>query len=170
MNNPRRKKLNKLMEQIEDLKYQLEEILEEEQEAFDNIPENLEGSERYEKAEECVSALEDAVSSLEECIDNIDTAIEWKGEYTMKTNLSILTILIGITITIAMNLGNALQYYGMIWKEKNMTVTYRDEIGVVSVSGIDSVDIGLDYAYFTDEDGKDYKLSFYQLLSITKEN
>lgn len=51
-----------------------------------------------------------------------------------------------------------------------MTVTYRDEIGVVSVSGIDSVDIGLDYAYFTDEDGKDYKLSFYQLLSITKEN
>ena len=49
-----------------------------------------------------------------------------------------------------------------------MTVTFRDELGVVSVSGIDSVDFGFDYAYFTDEDGKDYKLNFNQLLSITK--
>ena len=32
----------------------------------------------------------------------------------MKTNLTIVTLLIGITITIAMNLGTALQYYGMI--------------------------------------------------------
>lgn len=32
----------------------------------------------------------------------------------MKTNLSILTVLIGITITIAMNIGNALTYYGMM--------------------------------------------------------
>lgn len=32
----------------------------------------------------------------------------------MKTNIGILTILIGITITIAVNIGNALTYYGMI--------------------------------------------------------
>lgn len=68
MNNPRRKKLNKLMEQIEDLKMALEEILEEEQEAFDNIPENLEGTERYEKAEEAVYALEE--------IEHIENATE----------------------------------------------------------------------------------------------
>ncbi len=49
-----------------------------------------------------------------------------------------------------------------------MTVTFRDELGVVSISGIDSVDFGFDYVYFTDEDGKDYKLNFNQLLSIIK--
>ena len=76
MNNPRRKALNKIKDQIEDLKMALEELLEEEQEDFGNIPENLEGSERYEKAEESVSALEDAVSNLEEAIDNIDIATE----------------------------------------------------------------------------------------------
>ena len=32
----------------------------------------------------------------------------------MKTNLTIITVLMGITITIAMNIGNALSYYGMI--------------------------------------------------------
>lgn len=32
----------------------------------------------------------------------------------MKTNIGILTVLIGITITIATNIGNALTYYGMI--------------------------------------------------------
>lgn len=84
MNNPRRKALNKIKEQIEDLKYQLEELLEEEQEYLDNIPENLQSSERYEKAEESVSALEDAFSSLEGCIDNIDTAIEQKGDKKMR--------------------------------------------------------------------------------------
>ncbi len=57
MNNPRRKALNKIKDQIEDLKMAIEEVLEEEQEAFDNIPENLEGSERYEKAEDAISYL-----------------------------------------------------------------------------------------------------------------
>lgn len=32
----------------------------------------------------------------------------------MKTNISIITILIGVTITIAMNIGTALQYYGIV--------------------------------------------------------
>jgi hypothetical protein len=50
-----------------------------------------------------------------------------------------------------------------------MIVTFRDELGVVSVSGIESVDFGLDYIYFTDTDGKDYKLTSYELISIVKE-
>lgn len=76
MNNPRRKALNKIKEQIEDLKCLLEELLIEEEDYLNNFPENLQGSERYEKTEKNVSALENAVSSLEEAIDNIDTAIE----------------------------------------------------------------------------------------------
>jgi hypothetical protein len=76
MNNPRRKALNKIKEQIEDLRMALEELLDEEQSAFDNMPESLQYSERGEKMEEGISALEDAVSNLEEATDNIDTAIE----------------------------------------------------------------------------------------------
>lgn len=76
MNNPRRKKLAKLQEQIEELRMALEEVLEEEQEAFDNMPENLQYSEKGERAEGCISALEDAVSNLEEAVENIDTATE----------------------------------------------------------------------------------------------
>lgn len=83
MNNPRRKKLAKLQEQIEEIRMALEEILEEEQEAYDNMPENLQYSERGEKAEECISALEDAVSNLEEVVENIDTAIEQRGANNM---------------------------------------------------------------------------------------
>lgn len=76
MNNIRRKKLAKLYEEIENIKFLLEEIQEEEQEAFDNIPENLEGTERYEKAEEAVCNLESAVNSLEEALEYIECAQE----------------------------------------------------------------------------------------------
>lgn len=76
MNNPRRKALTKLQDQITDLKMALGELLEEEQGYLDNMPENLQYSEKGEKAEECISALEDAVSNLEDAIDYIDTAIE----------------------------------------------------------------------------------------------
>ena len=51
-----------------------------------------------------------------------------------------------------------------------MTVTYRDFLGVVSVSGVNDVQVGLENVYFTDGNGTDYKMSFYELISITKEN
>lgn len=76
MNNPRRKALDEIKEQVEELRMALAELLEEEQDAFDNMPEGLQCSERGEKMEDGISALEDAVGNLEECIDNIDTAIE----------------------------------------------------------------------------------------------
>jgi len=46
MNKIRRKKLQQILDQIEEMHSLLEEILEEEEEALDNIPENLQGSER----------------------------------------------------------------------------------------------------------------------------
>jgi hypothetical protein len=51
-----------------------------------------------------------------------------------------------------------------------MIVTYRDELGVISVSGVVDVQIGLENVYFTDGNGTDYKKSFYELISIEKEN
>lgn len=52
-----------------------------------------------------------------------------------------------------------------------MTVTFKDEIGVISVS-IDKkygVQFGIDKAYFTDEDGNDYKVNIEYIISISAE-
>ena len=69
MNNSRKKELDKLCEQIEDIKYKLDIIREDEQTYLDNIPENLQSSERYETAEEAVDALENAVDEFDEIIE-----------------------------------------------------------------------------------------------------
>lgn len=66
MNNTRRKALQKIYADIEEVKSDLENIYDEEQEAFENIPENLEGSERYEAAENAVDNLDNAFSGLGE--------------------------------------------------------------------------------------------------------
>lgn len=76
MNNIRRKKINKLYEQLEEIRAALEEIAEEEEEAFNNIPESLEGTERYEKAEEANDNLQEAISSFDELMDYLLYAIE----------------------------------------------------------------------------------------------
>lgn len=74
MNNPRRRKINKLSEQLQVLKDQLEELLQEEQEAFDNIPEAFHDTDRYAEAEEKLDYLDTAFSGLEEVIDSLTEA------------------------------------------------------------------------------------------------
>ena len=76
MNKLRRKALQDIMCQLEELKGSVEELLEEEEDYRDNMPENLQGSERYEKADEACDNLADVVSSLEEAIYSIDAAVE----------------------------------------------------------------------------------------------
>lgn len=71
MNNPRRKAINKIAEQLAALKDQLEEVLQEEQEAFDNIPEAFQDTDRYSEAEEKLDYLDSAFGGLEEVIDNL---------------------------------------------------------------------------------------------------
>ena len=74
MNNPRRKKIGKIAEQLQELKDQLEELLEEEQEAFDNIPEAFQDTDRYAEAEEKLDYLDSAFGGLEEVIDSLTEA------------------------------------------------------------------------------------------------
>lgn len=74
MNNPRRKKISKLIEQLDALKSELEEILSEEQESFDNIPEAFESTDRYAAAEEALDYLDTAFGGLEEVIDSLNEA------------------------------------------------------------------------------------------------
>lgn len=52
-----------------------------------------------------------------------------------------------------------------------MTVTYRDELGIVSVKINDEYGVSFDgcSAYFTSEDDKDYKINTERLISITAE-
>ena len=50
-----------------------------------------------------------------------------------------------------------------------MTVTYRDELGVVSIR-IDKkygVSFGANKVFFTDEDGNDYKVNVEHIIDIT---
>lgn len=51
MNNARRKKLQKIYDQLEELKEKLDFIIEDEQTALDNMPESMWETERYENME-----------------------------------------------------------------------------------------------------------------------
>lgn len=76
MNKIRRKNLQSIIDQLEELKSSLEDLQSEEEEYRDNMPENLQGSERYELADASCDNLCDAVSNLEETISSIEAAIE----------------------------------------------------------------------------------------------
>lgn len=76
MNKIRRKNLQSIIDQLEELKSSLEGLQAEEEEYRDNIPENMQGSERYEKADEASGNLSGAVDNLEEVISGIKAAIE----------------------------------------------------------------------------------------------
>ena len=75
MNKVRRKNLQAIIDQLEELKGSLED-LQAEEEYRDNIPENMQESERYEKADEACDNLSSDVDSLEEAISSIEAAIE----------------------------------------------------------------------------------------------
>lgn len=76
MNRERRKNLQSIADQLEELKGSLEDLQSEEEEYRDNIPENMQGSERYEIAEAACGNMEEAVSWIEEAISSIAGAIE----------------------------------------------------------------------------------------------
>ncbi len=76
MNKERRKNIQTVADQLEDLKTTLEELQGEEETSRDNIPENLQGIERYEKADEACDALNDAVDGLEDIITSLSELAE----------------------------------------------------------------------------------------------
>lgn len=76
MNKIRRKSLQSIIDQLEELKGSLEDLQAEEEEYRDNIPGSMQESERYEKADEACGNLSDAVDNLEEVISSIEAAIE----------------------------------------------------------------------------------------------
>ncbi len=75
MNNARRKEIDEVIGQLEQLKERIEQLLEDEEKAMENMPENLQyNSERWEIAEVAVEALEGACYSIEEVIGHFEGA------------------------------------------------------------------------------------------------
>ena len=65
MNNERRKRIERLINQINLLKRELQDVLDDEQFSFDNMPENLQGSMRGIISEEAIEYLQEAIDALE---------------------------------------------------------------------------------------------------------
>ena len=76
MNKQRRNRLQKVIDQLEELKVEVSSICEEEQESYDNIPESLQDGERDSQMYENISTLEDQESNFDELIENLQEVIE----------------------------------------------------------------------------------------------
>lgn len=75
MNKERRKSLQSIVDQLEELKGTLDDLKLEEEGYRDNMPENMQGSERYQTADEACDNLYEAVSQIEEAVSGITAAI-----------------------------------------------------------------------------------------------
>lgn len=71
MNKVRRKNIQDVADQLEELKSTLGDIRAEEENYRDSIPENLQGSARYEVADEACDTLGEAVDGLEDIITSL---------------------------------------------------------------------------------------------------
>lgn len=76
MNNDRRKRIEKVQEQIEGLLAEIEELRDEEQEALENLPESLQETERGERMQTAVDALDEAYTNLDSVNDSLNEALE----------------------------------------------------------------------------------------------
>lgn len=76
MNNARRKKLQKIYDQLEELKEKLDFIIEDEQTALDNMPESMWETERYENMESGLESPEDVQNSFDTFIMDFSELLE----------------------------------------------------------------------------------------------
>ena len=75
MNNDRRKKIKKIIIDMESIKALLEDVLVDEESSFDNMPEGLQYSEKGEASQEAIDLMNEAVGGFEEVIDNLNSII-----------------------------------------------------------------------------------------------
>ena len=75
MNKARRKSLEKLFDQLEEISVAVEEVKMEEEYVLGNIPENLQTSQRYQDTEENVSDLEDVSAGLSDVCETLQNII-----------------------------------------------------------------------------------------------
>lgn len=71
MNKNRRKEIESIIEELENLGSRIEAVKEEEDNAFDNMPESLQYSEKGELMEQNVEDLDEAFNSLSEVVEEL---------------------------------------------------------------------------------------------------
>lgn len=76
MNAKRRKEIEKLSAQIEEIKIAIDSLRDDEQDAYDNLPDSLQETERGQKMESAIEALDYASDDLQECLDHLLEAVE----------------------------------------------------------------------------------------------
>lgn len=76
MNNERRKAIEKVQEELQQLYSKLDDLRSDEQDAFDNLPESLQNGDRGEQMQAAIDAIENAMSQIDEARNELDTAIE----------------------------------------------------------------------------------------------
>lgn len=76
MNANRRKRLQKLIDNLSDMMAEIEAICDEEQEAYDNIPEGLQYSERGEQMSDNIDTFDMACSDLDNVINQLQEIVE----------------------------------------------------------------------------------------------
>ena len=76
MNKLRRKTLQRIFDQLSDLREEIEAVKEEEDESRENMPENLQGSERYEQSETASSNMDEAMEYISSACDSLESVLE----------------------------------------------------------------------------------------------
>ncbi len=71
MNNNRRKQLQTIREELQDIYERLDILCDEETAAYDNLPEPFQGAERGEKMQSAISTLECVRDQVSEAVDEI---------------------------------------------------------------------------------------------------
>ena len=74
MNKARREQIQKVIDQLGDLRQTIDDLCSEEQDYFDNMPEGLQDSGRGQSAEAAISALEQASGSVDDAIQYLEEA------------------------------------------------------------------------------------------------
>lgn len=75
MNAKRRKAIEKISEQLEELQAAIQEIKDEEEEAYDNLPESLQDGEKGDIMQEAIEYLDNADSFIEVAKDALNDAV-----------------------------------------------------------------------------------------------
>ena len=76
MNKLRRKTLQRIFDQLSNLREEIEAVKEEEDESRENMPENLQGSERYEQSETASSNMDKAMEYISSACDSLESVLE----------------------------------------------------------------------------------------------
>lgn len=76
MNSERRKAIEALKSQLDEIGGDIEALKDEEQDYYDNMPESFQGGDKGDTAQTAIDALESAASSIDEAITSLEESAQ----------------------------------------------------------------------------------------------